>query len=815
MLDFGILGNNARNLHYIKKFNDKKSIRLADNKLETKRFLSERGIPFAKTYAIIKTRKELFDFDFSQLPKKEFVVKPNQGSQWKGIYVVKGFKTIKKQGDDQKLPKSKIAKIISSLKALYLLPSLDGYFKIWDEQVPDWEFRRYLLDILSGKHSMSASNDKVILEEKLSPWTSFKDFCAHGLADIRVIVFNLVPVAAMIRVPTISSWGKANLAQWGLGLWIEIGTWKITSMLHKNKILTSNFPQEYAHFLGKKIPYRNDILFYSSKVQFFVNLWYLALDRVITDNGPKLLEINARAWLEVQKVSNIKLKKILEKISDLKVIDPEKWVEIAKSLFTTGRSNPNAWKVLYLSQNGKISFKSNDTHRTLETIIEVNLSKKENLITKDLADQLKEGRHWKFTLDLYDNEIVFNDIKLKASSELKENKIIIWRDDASAFLVKPTHKIFESLDIVNSKKIIQSELYQLHLIDHRIEKIAKQLILAPKLRPINYFEELDSFITWNGKYDPRFRYRRMTEERYNEIEAELMTIQGLLASPDLKSEFKKLFEEKVLELFDRLYLLKAYKRQDFDDILVYNKKLFGDFDEELLKISKEKIFSNMDYSKDILWRPLTPKEIHEAIEKHLLEKGIYGVNVIANYTNLSRISITMWKRIRINIGKGAIFREKELQSILAHEIDTHLMRHINGMKSGWEIFKSGTWYYLRDEEGLAIWNASKILPEDYEKLSFYKKYFLTKEAMNYSFSKIADLVKFLYPGRSLEGIFKTCIHLKKWISDSSIVHPWAIHMKEKIYLDGYAQIQKNVEDGLDIEKLNSGKLKISDLDFIS
>ncbi|MBU0626808.1 DUF1704 domain-containing protein [Patescibacteria group bacterium] len=46
--------------------------------------------------------------------------------------------------------------------------------------------------------------------------------------------------------------------------------------------------------------------------------------------------------------------------------------------------------------------------------------------------------------------------------------------------------------------------------------------------------------------------------------------------------------------------------------------------------------------------------------------------------------------MRINIGKGAIFREKELQSILAHEIDTHLMRHINGMKSGWEIFKSGT-----------------------------------------------------------------------------------------------------------------------------
>ncbi|HCY21111.1 TPA: hypothetical protein DIC40_04640 [Patescibacteria group bacterium] len=73
-----MLGNNARNLLYIKKFNDKKAIRLANNKLETKNFLSERGIPFAKTYGIISNRNELYDFDFSYLPKKTFVIKPNQ-----------------------------------------------------------------------------------------------------------------------------------------------------------------------------------------------------------------------------------------------------------------------------------------------------------------------------------------------------------------------------------------------------------------------------------------------------------------------------------------------------------------------------------------------------------------------------------------------------------------------------------------------------------------------------------------------------------------------------------------------------------------
>ncbi|HCY21113.1 TPA: hypothetical protein DIC40_04650 [Patescibacteria group bacterium] len=95
-------------------------------------------------------------------------------------------------------------------------------------------------------------------------------------------------------------------------------------MLRKNKVYTRKFPKEFGHFFGKQIPYRNDILFLSSKAQYYVNLGYLALDRVITNEGPKLLEINARAGLEVQKVTNTPLEKILEKIEDLNIQDPEK-----------------------------------------------------------------------------------------------------------------------------------------------------------------------------------------------------------------------------------------------------------------------------------------------------------------------------------------------------------------------------------------------------------------------------------------------------------------------------------------------------------
>ena len=60
---------------------------------------------------------------------------------------------------------------------------------------------------------MTLGGDKIIVEEKLIAGELFKDFCEFGLADIRIIVFNLVPVATMIRMPTKISGGKANLAQ--------------------------------------------------------------------------------------------------------------------------------------------------------------------------------------------------------------------------------------------------------------------------------------------------------------------------------------------------------------------------------------------------------------------------------------------------------------------------------------------------------------------------------------------------------------------------------------------------------------------------
>lgn len=809
MFDFGILWNNARNLLYIKKFNNKKSIRLANNKLQTKNFLAERWIPLAQTYGVIKDRKELFDFDFGNLAKKKFVIKPNRWSKWQWILVVKFL------GEDENKINKKtwvLKKISNFLNWIDNKHNFNHLYQIWDDVVNDIQLRRYLIDILDGKFSMTMWNDRIIVEEKLVWWEWFKEFCEYGLADIRIIVFNLVPVAAMIRMPTKDSGGKANLAMGWIGFGINIWTWRISSMSYKWKIRRSKFPGKYKEFWDKKIPYRDDILFLSSKIQYFVNLWYLALDRVITNDWPKILEINARAWLEVQNIAGIRLWKFLDKISDLKIWDPEKWVEIAKTLFS--KDIISSSKILFLSQYGYLKIKiDEDRDEKQEVVVEVDLNKKWNYASPIICDEISSKKK-KATLDLKENDIVLRDIKLLPLEDINDKKIILWSKTASNYLLKPIHKTFDSVNIVNEKMLIQKEKETLKDIDTRIEKLSKRLSLSPILRPKNYFNELDNFVFNKWKYNPNFVYNWPNNERIETIKTEMDKIKKNLENDEIKSWFKDLFVEKLKEIESKLNLVISYKHQDYDNILKYNQELFGKIDNELVKKSKEKIFDT-ENNMDVLWEKLSMNQVQNFIEKYLIDKKIYWVDI--NFTSRagSRISVSMWKDIKINVSKVWIFREKELSSILAHEIDTHLLRHINWMRSGREIFKSGTGYYLKDEEWLAIYNSMKYLPENYDKIWMNKEYFLINEWEKYNFSKLFDIAKFvLDQWRNIEKIFKWVIRIKRWIENTSIISSWTVFYKDKLYLEWYLKIKDWIEKWWNENKLYKGKLKVEDLDFI-
>jgi len=140
---------------------------------------------------------------------------------------------------------------------------------------------------------------------------------------------------------------------------------------------------------------------------------------VITEDGPKLLEINARAGLEVQKISDIRLKNILRKVEDLHVQEPQKGVEIAQTLFgqeENRRESPH--KIIYLSQMGELRIKDGNGVEEIDLEVTVDLNKKHNYISPDLYAKIQQTEQ-SLHIELPENTILLRQIDYLPSEKIQ------------------------------------------------------------------------------------------------------------------------------------------------------------------------------------------------------------------------------------------------------------------------------------------------------------------------------------------------------------------------------------------------------------
>ena len=66
--------------------------------------------------------------------------------------------------------------------------------------------------------------DSAFIQEYVGRHKTFRKYAYRGTPDIRVIVFNKIPVMAELRLPTKESNGKANLHQGAIGVGVDIAT---------------------------------------------------------------------------------------------------------------------------------------------------------------------------------------------------------------------------------------------------------------------------------------------------------------------------------------------------------------------------------------------------------------------------------------------------------------------------------------------------------------------------------------------------------------------------------------------------------------
>ena len=298
-----VLGMNERQLSYIRKYNKKRAIHIADDKILTKKYLTRDEIPSPKLLGVIRNLKELDNFDFNALPVS-FVVKPVKGLEGGGVEI---FYNRDEAGNWIKADKSRA--------------SLD-------------QLKQHIKDILEGRFSLNQQPDRAMFEERVRIHKAFKYYTYKGTPDIRVIVYNHIPTMSYIRLPTIESEGKANLAKGALGLGIDMATGVTTTGIHGKSGAIDYIPGTKLPVSGLRIPYWNKILEYAIKVQKSTNLDFAAIDFLIDrDLGPMIVELNARPGLSIQLANVDGLRWRLRKTRGLKVNTVEKGIRLAKDLF--------------------------------------------------------------------------------------------------------------------------------------------------------------------------------------------------------------------------------------------------------------------------------------------------------------------------------------------------------------------------------------------------------------------------------------------------------------------------------------------------
>ena len=265
----GILGINARNLKFILEENPRKLYPRVDDKLLTKQLCEQHEIPVPKTYAILRSQGDIRHFTDVVREQQDFVIKPAGGAAGRGIVVISQHS----DGD-------------------YVTPGGTHYSA--------GDLRYHLSAVISGLYSLGGRVDKVIVEQRIVTHPLLASVAVGGTPDLRVILFEGVPIMAMLRLPTYESGGKANLHQGAIAAAVDLITGVSYGGVCKNRTVDVH-PDTGRAISGIELPEWKKLMESSMSLSDVLGLGYIGVDFVFDAKvGPVVLEANARPGLAIQ-----------------------------------------------------------------------------------------------------------------------------------------------------------------------------------------------------------------------------------------------------------------------------------------------------------------------------------------------------------------------------------------------------------------------------------------------------------------------------------------------------------------------------------
>lgn len=260
-----------------------------DDKLLTKTLALEAGMAVPELYGVISHQGDVRRLPEIVADRDSFVIKPACGSGGNGIVVITGRSVRKRQ-------------TYRMANGLFLTES---------------EIKYHTSNVVGGQYSLSGKPDSAMIEYCVQFDPTFADVSYQGVPDIRVIVYRGYPIMGMVRLPTRSSDGKANLHQGAVGAGIDMSSGRTLNGV-LNSHVVDDHPDTGALISGIYIPHWDSILQSAARGMEVTGLGYLGVDMVIDRHrGPLILEMNARPGLNIQLANCAGLSTRMDRIDEI------------------------------------------------------------------------------------------------------------------------------------------------------------------------------------------------------------------------------------------------------------------------------------------------------------------------------------------------------------------------------------------------------------------------------------------------------------------------------------------------------------------
>ncbi len=338
--------------------------------------------------------------------------------------------------------------------------------------------------------------------------------------------------------------------------------------------------------------------------------------------------------------------------------------------------------------------------------------------------------------------------------------------------------------------------------DKALARLGDKLRIIYYIDPVNLRSEKREFFKhWLNQevHNPVFRYPKIDidlEKIEHDLEALRIeshnTIGGMLA-------------KKRKRLLTRVALLRHRGRPAFPR---FSYELYGRPSMGLVSYAAGLLerLRNKQYEHK---RTITSKKAVSLFRKTLAG---YKINWrVKEKRNLAAKAGISSKKDVLVVRRGATFSKREIERLIAHEIETHIFRVENGRLQPYSLFAQGFPGPETTEEGLAVWNEFRHVKKDYERRRIIAGRTLGVEyALKHSFFEVFDrLVQFnLHP----ESVWDICVRAKRGLRDTSQKGAFT---KDHHYLKGYLRVKQFRSEGGDLRDLYIGKINIQNVERLS